>query len=199
MRSIHARSSSSLRALASESIGWRWVTLVSAETGSPPMRCVGRVGRQQLGVLGLDGAQLVEQLVVLVVGDARVVEHVVAPAVLGELLAQLRGALDESAWRPCSLHLAGGRGEQPRQVVLGQGVEAGDVGEVEVHGRDRDVPRVHGGEVGPRLVVEARVGAVDPVAPAAVLVLGVELELVAVDALAQARDLDAVRARRRGR
>ena len=55
----------------------------------------GRVGRQQLGVLGLDGAQLVEQLVVLVVGDARVVEHVVAATVLGELLAQLRGAGDD--------------------------------------------------------------------------------------------------------
>jgi hypothetical protein len=54
----------------------------------------GRVRRQQLGMLRLDGAQLVEQLVVLVVGDGGVVEHVVAPAVLGELLAQLRGALD---------------------------------------------------------------------------------------------------------
>ena len=53
--------------------------------------------------------------------------------------------------------------------------------------------RVDRGEVGPRLVVEARVGAVDPVAAALVLVLGGELELVAVDALAQARDLDALR------
>ena len=49
MRSIHARSSSSLRALASESIGWRWVTLVSAETGSPPMRCVGESGVSSSG------------------------------------------------------------------------------------------------------------------------------------------------------
>ena len=54
MRSIQARSSSSLRALASESIGWRWVTFVSAETGSPPMRCVGESGVSELGVLGLD-------------------------------------------------------------------------------------------------------------------------------------------------
>ena len=49
MRSIHARSSSSLRALASESIGWRWVTLVSDETGSPPMRCVGESGVSSSG------------------------------------------------------------------------------------------------------------------------------------------------------
>ena len=59
-------------------------------------------------------------------------------------------------------------------------------------------PACDGGEVGARLVVvEARVLAVDRVAAAAVLVLGVELELVAVDPLAQARDLDALgRARR---
>ena len=61
-----------------------------------------------------------------------------------------------------------------------------------MHRGDRDAARVDGGQVGAGLVVEARVGAVDPVAPAAVLVLGVELELVAVDALAQAGDLDAL-------
>jgi hypothetical protein len=61
-----------------------------------------------------------------------------------------------------------------------------------VQRRDRDAPRVDGGQVRARLVVEAGVGAVDPVAAAAVLVLGVELELVAVDALAELRDLDAL-------
>ena len=44
MRSTQARSSSSERALASESIGCRWVTFSSLETGSPPTRCVGRIG-----------------------------------------------------------------------------------------------------------------------------------------------------------
>ena len=58
--------------------------------------------------------------------------------------------------------------------------------------RDGDAARVDRGEVGPGLVVEARVGAVDPVAAALVLVLGGELELVAVDALAQAGHFDAV-------
>ena len=41
---------------------------------------------------GLEGAQLVEQRVVGVVADLRVVEDVVAVAVVGELLAQLGGA-----------------------------------------------------------------------------------------------------------
>jgi hypothetical protein len=53
----------------------------------------GRVGREQLGVLGLDRAQLVEQRVVLVVGDLGVVEDVVAVAVVAQLVAQLRGTL----------------------------------------------------------------------------------------------------------
>jgi hypothetical protein len=60
-----------------------------------PLR--GRVRGQQLGVLGLDAAQLVEQLVVDVVGDLRVVEDVVAVAVVGELPAQLLGALGDAA------------------------------------------------------------------------------------------------------
>ena len=41
------------------------------------------------GVLGLDGPQLVQQLVVDVVGDLGVVEDVVAVAVVAQLLAQL--------------------------------------------------------------------------------------------------------------
>ena len=74
-----------------------------------------RVGRDELGVLGLDRAQLVEQRVVLVVADLGVVEDVVAVAVVVELLAQLGGA-DASSGRR-SLDLRGGRREQPREVV----------------------------------------------------------------------------------
>ena len=52
-----------------------------------------RVGGAQLGVIGLDRAQLVEQGVVGVVADDRVVEDVVAAVVLRQLLAQLLRAL----------------------------------------------------------------------------------------------------------
>ena len=55
-------------------------------------------------------------------------------------------------------------------------------------------PRRDGREVGARLVLEAGVRAVDPVAPAALL-LGLELQLVTVDPLAQPRHLDARRRR----
>jgi hypothetical protein len=89
MRSIQPRSSSSLRALASENSGCRWRTFSSRETGVAPTRCVGESGVDQLGVLGLEAAQLVEQRVVLVVADLGVVEDVVALVVVGELLAQL--------------------------------------------------------------------------------------------------------------
>ena len=44
MRATHARSSSSERALASESIGRRCETFCSAETGSSPTRWVGESG-----------------------------------------------------------------------------------------------------------------------------------------------------------
>ena len=44
MRSIQPRSSSSLRALASDSIGCSWVTFVSRLIGVPPTRCVGESG-----------------------------------------------------------------------------------------------------------------------------------------------------------
>ena len=92
IRATQARSSSSLRALASESIGCRWATFSSAPIGSPPTRCVGESGVTQLGMLGLDRAELVEQRVVLVVADLGVVENVVAVAVMLEQLPQLGGA-----------------------------------------------------------------------------------------------------------
>jgi hypothetical protein len=44
MRAIHARSSSSERALASDSIRCRWGTFSSLPTGSPPTRWVGESG-----------------------------------------------------------------------------------------------------------------------------------------------------------
>jgi hypothetical protein len=56
----------------------------------------GRVGRDELGMVGLDGAQLVEERVVLVVADLGIVEDVVAVAVVVELAAQLRGALSRA-------------------------------------------------------------------------------------------------------
>ena len=52
----------------------------------------------QLGVLGLERAQLVEQRVVVVVADLGVVEDVVAVAVVVELLAQLGGARRAAGW-----------------------------------------------------------------------------------------------------
>ena len=89
IRSTHARSSSSERTLPSESIGSRCSTFSRRPTGSPPTRCVGESGVRSSGMLALERAQLVEQAVVLVVADLRVVEHVVAVRVVLELLAQL--------------------------------------------------------------------------------------------------------------
>ncbi len=48
-----------------------------------------RIQRHQLGVTGLDRAELVEQDVVLVVADLRIVEDVVAIAVVVELTPEL--------------------------------------------------------------------------------------------------------------
>ncbi len=44
MRATHARISSAERALASDSIGSSWVTLVRLETGAEPTRWVGESG-----------------------------------------------------------------------------------------------------------------------------------------------------------
>jgi hypothetical protein len=72
-----------------------------------------RVGREELGVGCLDRAQLVEQRVVLVVADLRIVEDVVAVAVVVQLVAQLRGARLRVG-RGHSTSLAAGASRRPR-------------------------------------------------------------------------------------
>src|SRR3954447_23175208 len=114
MRSIHARSSSSLRALASESIGWQGRDLVELAERLAAGALGRRVGREQLGVLGLDPAQLVEQRVVLVVADDRVVEDVIAPAVLAQLGPELLGAPDDVRGRAHSTSRAAGARSRAR-------------------------------------------------------------------------------------
>ena len=139
MRSIQPCSSSSLRAFASDSIGCRCVTFSSCGDRLAADALRRRVGRQQLGMRRLDRAQLVEQRVVSVVADDRVVEDVVAVAVVGQLSAQLRrarGRIRAPSRRRRSLHLARGRRDQPREVVLLQRADPRAVREVEVHRRD---------------------------------------------------------------
>jgi hypothetical protein len=73
-----------------------------------------RVGRDELGVVALEPAQLVEQRVVLVVADDRVVEDVVAPAVLAQLGAELLGALDDRGRDAHSTSRAAGASSRAR-------------------------------------------------------------------------------------
>ena len=101
IRATQARSSSSERTFASDSIGWRWRTFSSRLTGAPPTRCVGESGVDELGVGGLDRDELAVERVVLLVADLGVVLDVVALRVVGELprAARRRGPPD----RPCAL------------------------------------------------------------------------------------------------
>ena len=147
-----------------------------------------RVGREQLRVLALDRAQLVQQRVVGVVADLGVVEDVVAVAVVGELLAQLGGALGGVT----------GVLQQLREVERAQRLHAVLGGQVEVQRRDRDPAGGDRREVGPGLVVVHRRVAVDAVELAAGVLLD-QVEAVLVDPLAQPRDLDALDVARRAR
>ena len=104
----------------------------------------------QLRVLGLDRPQLVEQRVVVVVADLRVVEHVVAVAVVLELPPQLGGALRVVLRNRLASPLGRRPAQQPLQVAARERLDAGVVGEVEVHRRDRDPPGRDRGEVGAR-------------------------------------------------
>jgi hypothetical protein len=72
--------------LSRESIRSRCSTAAKPVAYVAPRR---RVGRDELGVLALQRAELTHQRVVLPVGDRRAVEHVVAVVVLLELLGEL--------------------------------------------------------------------------------------------------------------
>ena len=91
-RCSQARSSSSSRAFASDSIGSRCCTSPKRCSGRPPTRCVGESAVPQLRVLLLQAAQLAQQVVVVRVRDLRVVLDVVAVVVVLDLAPQVRGA-----------------------------------------------------------------------------------------------------------
>ncbi len=86
-----------------------------------------RVGGEQLGVLGLDAAQLVEQRVVGVVADDRVVEDVVAPAVLAQLVAELRRAPPDLRRRAHSTSRAAGASSRARSYRPRSSIPAASV------------------------------------------------------------------------
>ncbi len=71
-----------------DSIGTAWRTGAKPSSTVPSTRCVGESGVTQLGMRRLDRLQLLEQPVVLGVGDLRLVEHVVAVGVVLQQLAQ---------------------------------------------------------------------------------------------------------------
>ena len=133
MRSTQARSSSSRARVGEREHRLQVRDLLELADRLPAHPLGRRVGRQQLRVLALDRAQLVEQRVVGVVADLGVVEDVVAVAVVGELLAQLR------APRSAGDFILGGV-EQLREVERAQRLHAVLGGEVEVQRRDRDPP-----------------------------------------------------------
>ena len=73
-----------------ESIGTAWRTGSQSLEHGADDALRRRVGRDELGMRRLDRLQLLEQRVVVGVGDRRRVEHVVGVRVTLELLAQLR-------------------------------------------------------------------------------------------------------------
>ena len=106
-------------------------------------------------------AQLVQQRVVGVVADLRVVEDVVAVVVMRDLA---RGAPPRALPAALTSRLTPASGGRRRAASLKirsrshsrSRVEPVAVGQVEVDGRDRDPPARDRGEIGARLVLEAR-------------------------------------------
>ncbi len=191
MRVSQARSSSSLRALPSESIGSACSTCSKRSSGGAPTRWVGESGLRSSRVLGLDRAQLVEQRVVLVVADLRVVEDVVAAVVVLELATQLGGpplglgAHTEEGALAASISSR----PQPRSRSSPPwSVRSKWIGVTEMR------PRATAERSVPSSSSKRRLEAVDLVAPLAALgVLSDQLQLVVVEALAELGDLDPVR------
>ena len=119
-------------------------------------------------MIGLDCAQLVEQRVVLVVADYRVVEDVIAAIVLRQLPPQLLGAL--LGRRPAHTEVGAlaasiSSKPQPRRLL-----QSAVIGEVEVDRRHRDPLLCDRVEIGALDLLIAGLPTVDLVAtPVAVL------------------------------
>ena len=84
-------SSSGRMALSRLIIGTRWLTGAKSVDGAAPTDAGWRLRGDQLGLRGLDGAQLAHQVVVLGVGDLRAVQLVVALVVVDDQGAELLG------------------------------------------------------------------------------------------------------------
>ena len=92
MRRSKSRTSSSLNALSSDSIGNAMPTSPNAATGAAPTRCVGESAVRSSGYSRFDGAQLQHQPIVFGVRHLRIVERVIAVVVTIQQLAQFRRA-----------------------------------------------------------------------------------------------------------
>ena len=191
MRSTHARSSSSERALASESIGSSCVTFVRLDDRLAADALRGRVGRAQLGVLGLDGRAARRA--------ARRSRRRRSRGRRGRSTGSRGGGAARAAPRLASRRAAAATPLPPPRApgaARDRGAPSASIPSTssrsKCSGRHRDVAGGDGGEIRARLLVVAGDRAVHPVAPPGVALLVDELELVAEDALAEPADLDAV-------
>ena len=91
MRRSKATTSSSVKALSSESIGTWCTTSPKAPLGVARDALSRRVRRDELGICGLERAQLAHQAVVLGVRNLRIIEHVIAVVVLRRSAPQFGG------------------------------------------------------------------------------------------------------------
>ena len=120
MRPTKSTTSSSAKALSSDSIGTAWRTFLKRPDGAAPTFCDGEFARDEFRKSLLDGVEALAQRVVFGVGDARRIVLIVAPVV------------------PLELE------RQPHQLDLGLRLgELGDVGErfsvwLFCHGREYD-------------------------------------------------------------
>ena len=89
-RAMKSTTSSSVKALPSESIGTAWRTLPKASTGAAPTRCGRAVGAHERGKARLDRRVALAQRVVVGVGDLGRVLRVVELVVVGDLAREPR-------------------------------------------------------------------------------------------------------------
>ncbi len=76
-------------------MGAGWRTLLNRSAIGAPARWVGRIGSDPLRVGCLELAQLLDQLVVLVIADDRGIEHVVAIVVEMNFAAEVFESLEQ--------------------------------------------------------------------------------------------------------